>query len=155
MEKYVRVSKSEDAHELAPKVRQEDLDEIKASHNALPLQALTYPFQQLNHKTYSIIGTEQEGVIGMFGVVPSHSKDYGVAWLLSSPELINHTIQFLRECPKWVTEMGQDYKYLYNYVDVRNNVGNKWLKFLGFNLIETVNYGYEKKPFNLMIKEIK
>ena len=35
------------------------------------------------------------------------------------------------------------------------NVGNKWLKFLGFNLIDTVNYGYEKKPFNLMIKEIK
>ena len=155
MEKYVRVSKSEDAHELAPKVRQEDLDEIKASDNALPLQALTYPFQQLNHKTYSIIGTEQEGVIGMFGVVPSNKNDYGVAWLLSSPELLNHTIQFLRECPKWVKEMGQDYKYLYNYVDVRNNVGNKWLKFLGFNLIETVNYGYEKKPFNLMIKEIK
>jgi hypothetical protein len=51
--------------------------------------------------------------------------------------------------------MGQDYKYLYNYVDVRNEVGNKWLKFLGFNLIDTVKYGYEKKLFNLMIKEIK
>ena len=91
----------------------------------------------------------------MFGVVPSDNKEYGVAWLLSSPELLNHTLQFLRECPKWIEEMGQDYKYLYNYVDVRNEVGNKWLKFLGFNLIDTVNYGYEKKLFNLMIKEIK
>jgi len=36
MEKYVRLAKSDDAHELAPKVRQEDLNEIKASHNALP-----------------------------------------------------------------------------------------------------------------------
>jgi len=155
MEKYVRLAKPNDAHELAIKVRQEDLDEIKASHNASPLQALLYPFKELNHKTFSIIGTEQEGVIGMFGVVPSDDKDYGIAWLLSSTELLNHTLQFLRECPKWVAEMGQDYKYLYNYVDVRNSVANKWLKFLGFNNIDTVNYGYEKKPFNLMIKEIK
>ena len=155
MEKYVRLAKSDDAHELATKVRQEDLNEIKASHNALPLQALLHPFKQLNHKTYSIIGTKQEGVIGMFGVVPSDNKEYGVAWLLSSSELLNHTLQFLRECPKWIEEMGQDYKYLYNYVDVRNEVGNKWLKFLGFNLIDTVKYGYEKKLFNLMIKEIK
>ena len=57
MEKYVRLAKSDDAHELAPKVRQEDLNEIKASHNASPLQALLHPFKELNHKTYSIIGT--------------------------------------------------------------------------------------------------
>ena len=102
MEKYVRLAKSDDAHELAPKMREADLNEIKASHNASPLQALLHPFKELNHKTYSIIGTEQEGVIGMFGVVPSDTKQYGVAWLLSSPELLNHTLQFLRECPKWI-----------------------------------------------------
>ena len=37
MEKYVRLAKSDDAHELATKVRQEDLDEIKASHNAFTI----------------------------------------------------------------------------------------------------------------------
>ena len=134
MEKYVRIATPEDAHRLAPKVRKADIDEIKASNN---------------------IGTKEEGVIGMFGVVPCETKDFGIAWLLSSEELINHTIQFLRECPKWVEEMGQDYKYLYNYIDERNIVALKWLEFLKFKHIETLPYGYEKRKFKLMLKEIK
>ena len=156
MEKCVREAVLSDALELAPKMRKLDRQEIQASHGVTPLKALVLPFTYEKHKTFTILGTEQEGVIGMFGSTPSEQDpQYGVAWLLSSEQLFNHTRQFLRECPKWIKEMGQDYKYLYNYVDVRNEVGNKWLKFLGFNLIDTVNYGYEKKLFNLMIKETK
>ena len=50
--------------------------------------------------------------------------------------------------------MSKDYKYLYNYVDERNIVAIKWLQFLGFKDIETLPYGYEKKNFKLMLKEI-
>ena len=154
MQKYVRQATPEDAHKLAPKMRNADREEIKASHNSTPLNALLHPFTQLQHKTFSIIGTEEEDVIGMFGVVPCETKNYGIAWLLSSDELLNHTRQFLRECPKWVNEMSKDYKYLYNYVDERNIVAIKWLQFLGFKDIETLPYGYEKKNFKLMLKEI-
>lgn len=154
MQKYVRQAIPEDAHKLAPKIRKADKEEIKASHNSTPLNALLFPFTQLKHKTFTIIGTEKEDVIGMFGVVPCETKDYGIAWLLSSDELLNHTRQFLRECPKWVNEMSKDYKYLYNYVDERNIVAIKWLQFLGFKDIETLPYGYEKKNFKLMLKEI-
>jgi len=154
MQKYVRQATPEDAHKLAPKMRNADREEIKASHNSTPLNALLFPFTQLKHKTFTIIGTEEEDVIGMFGVVPCETKDYGIAWLLSSEELLNHTRQFLRECPKWVNEMSKDYKYLYNYVDERNIVAIKWLQFLGFKVIETLPYGYEKKNFKLMLKEI-
>ena len=113
-ENYVRKAILADALELAPKMRIGDRKEIMASDGSTPLESLVLPFTQKNAKIYSIVGTQSEGVIGMFGVVPSDKDDYGVAWLLSSPELLNHTIQFLRECPKWVKEMGQDYKYLYN-----------------------------------------
>ena len=154
MQKYVRQAIPEDAHKLAPKMRKADREEIKASHNSTPLNALLFPFTQLKHKTFTIIGTEKEDVIGMFGVVPCETKNYGIAWLLSSEELLNHTRQFLRECPKWVNEMSKDYKYLYNYVDERNIVAIKWLQFLGFKDIETLPYGYEKKNFKLMLKEI-
>ena len=84
MQKYVRQATPEDAHKLAPKIRKADREEIKASHNSTPLNALLHPFTQLQHKTFSIIGTEEEDVIGMFGVVPCETKDYGIAWLLSS-----------------------------------------------------------------------
>ena len=60
MQKYVRQATPEDAHKLAPKIRKADKEEIKASHNSTPLNALLHPFTQLQHKTFSIIGTEEE-----------------------------------------------------------------------------------------------
>ena len=53
---------------LAPKLRESDVSEIWASHKATPLQALTFPFSVKGHMTFSIIGNENQGVIGMFGL---------------------------------------------------------------------------------------
>ena len=156
MEKYVRKAKLDDALELAPKMRKLDRQEIMASHKLSPLKALVLPFTFDNHRTYSIIGTKEEGVIGMFGSSPSeYQKDYGVAWLLSSDQLFNHTRQFLKECPKWVNEMGEGYTHLYNFIDSRNWQSLKWLQFLGFEPKEKLPYGVEQKEFILVIKEIK
>ena len=54
MQKYVRQATPEDAHKLAPKMRKADREEIKASHNSTPLNALLFPFTQLKHKTFTI-----------------------------------------------------------------------------------------------------
>jgi len=51
--------------------------------------------------------------------------------------------------------MGQGYKYLYNFVDKRNTKALRWLKFIGFNIIEEIpEYGYSKIPFYLVLKEV-
>jgi len=155
---YVRLAKIKDAVELAPKIREADVKEIKASDNATPLEALVLPFTYENNnkvKTFSIIGTGEEGVIGMFGVVPSDVEHHGVAWMLASDLLFNHTLRFLKECPFWVEEMGKDYKVLYNFVDKENEYAVRWLKFLGFKITaEEPQYGYGKIPFLLMTKEM-
>ena len=64
-EKYVRPAILKDALELAPKMRKEDRAEILASDNMSPLQALVVPFTIKGAKIYSIIGTKEEGVIGI------------------------------------------------------------------------------------------
>ena len=74
-ENYVRPAKLADSLELAPKIRKGDRQEIMASDGASPLEALVIPFTQKNTKIYSIIGTQSEGVIGMFGSTPSKEKD--------------------------------------------------------------------------------
>jgi len=52
--------------------------------------------------------------------------------------------------------MGKNYKYLYNWVDCRNEKSIKWLRYLGFNTIRRdEQYGKGKMPFYLMMKEIK
>lgn len=151
----VRKAKLEDCLELSTKMKQEDINEIKASDNVEPLEALRYPFFVKGSKTYTIMGTREEGVIGMFGSTPSEDEDYGCAWLLSSDELKKHAVQFMKECPNWVSDMGEGYKYLYNFIDVENTTSRLWLKFLGFKELETIpEYGHAKIPFKLIMKEL-
>ena len=154
-ENYVRKAELKDALELAPKIRKGDRQEIMASNGVSPLEALVTPFTQ-EGKIYSIIGTTSEGVIGMFGSVPSLEKGFGVVWLLSSETLFKHTKQFIKECPKWVDEMSEGYEYVYNFVDERNWKSLKWLQFLGFEPKNKIgDFGIGKMPFLLMMKEVK
>ena len=153
---HVRRAISEDIAFLAPKMRQADRDEIKASDNVGAVEALMTPFQYKGHRTWSVVGTEEEYVIGMFGSVPTLDRDYGVAWLLSSEELFNYKKEFIKQSPEWVDEMGKGYRYLYNWVDCRNEKSIKWLRYLGFKTIRREEqYGKGKMPFYLMMKEIK
>ena len=154
---YVREARVSDCEALAPKIKQEDIDEIKASDNVTPLEGLTAPFKIKGHKTYSMIGTKEEGIIGMFGTVPSlDNPTYGIIWMLGSDEIKNHTKQFLKECPTWIAEASKDYKYVFNFIDIRNQTSRVWLRWLGFKEIRLVNnYGYGKLPFIQFMKEIK
>jgi len=153
-ENYVRKAIIADALELSPKIRKGDREEIMASEGISPLRALVTPFTYDNAKIYSIIGTKDEGVIGMFGSNPTQLPEYGVAWLLSSEKLFKHTKQFIKECPYWVSQMSEGYEYLYNFVDKRNWKSLKWLQFLGFEPKEELQqYGVGKMPFLLMMKE--
>ena len=153
-ENYVRPAILADALQLAPKVRIADREEIRASNGSSPLEALVIPFTYKEGRSYTIIGTAKEGVIGMFGVAPTKDPEYGVAWLLSSETLFKHTKQFIKECPYWVSQMSEGYTYIYNWVDRRNWKSLKWLQYLGFEAKEEMKqYGVGKLPFLLMIKE--
>ena len=154
-ENYVRPAILADAIQLAPKMRIADREEIRASNGSSPLEALVIPFTYKKSRSYTIIGTAKEGVIGMFGVAPTKDPEYGIAWLLSSEDLFKHTKQFIKECPYWVAKMSKDYKYVYNFVDERNWKALKWLQFLGFEPKEKIGrFGVGKIPFLLMMKEV-
>ena len=90
-ENYVRPAILADCLELAPRVRVGDRKEIMASDGHSPLRALVLPFTYDDAKIYSIIGTKDEGVIGMFGSNPTQLPEYGVAWLLSSEKLFKRS----------------------------------------------------------------
>jgi hypothetical protein len=153
-ENYVRPAILADALQLAPKMRKADREEILASHGKTPLESLVVPFTYEKARSYTIVGTAKEGVIGMFGVSPTKDPEYGIAWLLSSEILFKHTKQFIKECPYWVSQMSEGYTYIYNWVDRRNWKSLKWLQYLGFEAKEEIKqFGVGKLPFLLMIKE--
>jgi hypothetical protein len=154
---YVRLAKYEDTFLLAPNIRKADKEELLASDNITPLDALQIPFSKVNSITYSIIedtDNNQEEILGMFGTVPTALKKLGTVWLLSSDKLRKYSKRFIQENQKWIKKIGKDYQCIYNYVDCRNIVSKRWLKHLGFELIETRPYGHAQLDFNLFIKEL-
>jgi hypothetical protein len=83
----------------------------------------------------------------MFGV----SKE-GAIWLLASDDIHRIRFSFLRESRKVIDFLNQKYPKLWNYVDSRNQLHLRWLKWCGFIFLRKVNYGVNQKPFYEFIK---
>jgi len=150
---YVRKGVLDDVLQLHHKIKQSDLDEIRASDNVDAFQALVLPFTKPNSDIYTMI-SDEEKIIGMFGVVASDAPDWGVAWMLTSEELFDemHKPQFIKLCRKWVKELNKDYEFIFNWIDIRNYKSVKWLEFCGFKIMETRNYGHADLPFHLLMR---
>ena len=90
---YVRDAVIKDALVLSKIMRKADREEIMASDGVSALEALVTPFTVDRSTNFSIIGTDDQGVVGMFGCVPSVDPEYGCAWLLQSDLLLKHKKQ--------------------------------------------------------------
>ena len=76
----------------------------------------------------------------------------GSIWLLATPEIYRIRFSFLRECKKVVNLLNRKYKLLWNYVDCRNELHIRWLKWCGFTFLRKINYGVNQKPFYEFVK---
>lgn len=82
------------------------------------------------------------------GVDPGALPELGVVWMVSTPKLKSHQIEFLRTSLPWIKEMNEEYPILHNYVDARNTLHHKWLRWCGFKLLRTVDrWGARSVPF--------
>ena len=147
---YIKVSSLEDAKELSKNLRKEDIEEIKANSNSNPYHAL-YTGVQYSYLPLTIMSDDDRPIMIM-GVIP-HGKKLGMIWLLSSPEIKNISIPFLRNCNGVLDLYLKAYPVLYNYIDARNLLHVKWLRWLGFNFIKVhYDFGYEKRKFIEFVK---
>ena len=141
----IRKTISEDIEFLAPRLRYEDKREVLDSVGLTPYQALTDGFN-LSQICLTIVDTKNIPV-GMFGV----SED-GAIWLLASPDIKRIRFSFLRESRKVVNLLNHKYKILWNFVDCRNELHLRWLKWCGFKFLRKINYGVNQQPFYEFIK---
>ena len=89
--------------------------------------------------------------VGIFGVNDCGSG-VGAIWLLASEDLTTAQISFLRQCRDVVKVLNTKYKILWNFVDCRNSLHIKWLKWCGFKFINKQKYGVLNKPFYEFIR---
>ena len=143
---YYRPAVKADVYVLAPKLRDQDKAEVKASSGMNPEEALLYSFEA-GGEVNSIIAPDGE-VIGMFGVSPTPDPTLGIPWLLASPRLPEVSREFIPQSKEWVIEVNKKYPLLLNYVDKRNTIAIRWLRKLGFTFIaEIEEFGVGQKPF--------
>ena len=58
-------------------------------------------------------------------------------------------VEFARKSKGYVLRMSKEFPILENYVDARNTLAKRWLKWCGFTIEPPVEYGPEGLPFHL------
>ena len=146
---HFRLSTLEDIKYLAPRLRKEDKQEILAGSGLIPYEALLKGYLE-NVIVFTIVNTKNKPV-GIFGVNDC-GNGLGAIWLVATNDLSTVQISFLRQCREVVKVFNNKYKILWNFVDCRNSLHIKWLKWCGFKFIRKTNYGVLQKPFYEIIR---
>ncbi len=136
----------EHALELAENMRDADRQEAWDLAHHTPEQATVLSLEASGGTT---TGLADGKVVCMFGVESAAIiSTTGVPWLLTTDGVERHAQAFLRRNRKVVADMRGRYPLLRNYVDERNLLSIKWLKWLGFDVMPPVPFGVERFPFH-------
>lgn len=135
---------------VAANMRKADIDEVKAGLGCSPLDTLAYCFF-MGQPCMTMVG-HNGNPVGMWGVVPDGMyPEAGRIWLLGTDELVEdrvNQVRFLKEAQKELKRMEERYQVLFNFMDARNVVHKRWLRWMGFTFIaEHPNYGAEGRLF--------
>lgn len=130
---FARASVPGDVAELAVTMREADRRELAVGGVALPFDALQRGFTYSTHPQ-TIVGTDGSPV-AMYGVVPLGHR-VGSPWMLGSDGLEEISVPFLRASQGVVADMLRDFDYLHNEVWEGNTLHIRWLKWLGFTVLD-------------------
>ena len=153
MEYTVEKASMGDCLELAPKMRQSDIQEIWSSGRFTPTSGLVESLEASGEHSYALKLDDE--VVGMFGVAPCNKKSgIGIVWLMGADNMTSYKRGFYKVSQKYLKKFLALYKTVFNYVDERNTSSSKWLESLGFrNLHREPKFGVDKVPFNLYVKD--
>lgn len=144
---HIREVRDGDIEYVAERLRDADLREVQAASGLEPHVALRYSYE-LSGLACTIVG-DQGHPVALFGVSPIDDVT-GCVWLLSSDELTKGKLgrQFVRECRSHFDRLNDYRPLLTNFVDERNTVHIRWLKWAGCHFIQRCEkYGVEHRPF--------
>jgi len=143
METKVRQATQADVIKLQGKLRVADEQECQAVAHISADEALQLSFDHSQLVWTGFIDDEPILMFGAGGVVP-----YGVPWLLATDRIIEVGHQVLRRSRQYIHQMLGLYSYLENFVDAKNLISIKWLKWCGFHVEHPVYYGMNEKLFH-------
>jgi hypothetical protein len=142
----VRFADRRDAEVLALRLRAADLLEIQAALGASPGVVLLRGVEA-SDPCYAVV--DGPSVLALFGVVPMVGRlDAGSVWLLASEDFAARSSFIVRWSKSWIARLHERYRVLTNYVDARNEVHLRWLRWCGFVFVRRIeHFGVMGLPF--------
>lgn len=129
---------------LARTMRLVDRQEILASSGEAALTVLRDSWDQSDIRYFFYLDGQPVAALGVVQL----TETIGVPWLLCGENVEDiPNAEFWRISKTTIGIFEEDYHVLTNYVDERNLSSRRWLRHLGFSEMETINYGFAKRPF--------
>lgn len=135
---------------VAAHMRQADIDELAAC-GTTPEAALLYGFYNGAECYAGLIDGEP---ICIFGITLESDDGNAIPWLMGTDGIDKNRKVFMRESRLLFTAFCAKYRYMRNWIDVRNVKSITWLKWLGFQVGDPEPYGPYGLPFRAFWKEV-
>ncbi|MDA0798710.1 MAG: hypothetical protein O2884_08580 [Chloroflexi bacterium] len=136
------------AVDLASRLRKADREEVWASHRLAPVDAVMDAVLRSRDPS---MGTVDGVPVIVFGDAPDTPIGTSTSpWMLATDELERHARTFLLLSRVFLHELTDDcgFRYLHNYVDARNLISIRWLRWLGFTVYPAAPFGVDGQPFH-------
>lgn len=146
----VEVVKLEPRHAaIVPYLRQADLEEIRASVGIPPALAVGFSIAtsapgwavELHGEPVAVFGARR---------VPDPAgagRRSGVPWLVATDAIDQYPVHFYRVSRSIISDIRNQYDYLENWVDERNALSVRWLKWARFTVAEPEPWGVMRLGF--------
>jgi hypothetical protein len=127
-------------------MREADKNEVMASSGCNPFDALSRSMLSSDKCWTGVIGGRPSF---MFGVTPiSLLAGAGAPWMLGTDDVLSVRREFLKRTKGYVAQMWLMFPVLKNFVDARNTESIRWLKWIGFEVMESIPYGIHGELFH-------
>ena len=135
---------------MASRLRAPDLQEV-VSRGSKPLDAIVKGYVY-GDRTVTILADGDP--ICIYGAVSTgRSPKSASVWMLGTDGVYTHRSQFIKESRERVQDLIKDYEVVWNYVDSRNHLHVRWLRWLGFSFIRsTTEVSVDGTPYYEFVK---
>jgi len=129
---------------IIPRLRQADIDEIRAMTGISAKIAVSHSIACADPGWAAEADGRTEAV---FGAGPVNAE-LGRPWLVGTDEVAKHPVTFYRLSRGIVDGMKTRYEQLENWVDARNELSIRWLRWLGFHIDDAEPVGVNGEMFH-------
>lgn len=136
----------EDLEFIIANIREEDRQEVADFDGDTIADVLEPTPDMFEH---SWVWEYKGQVHAVFGVNPIEGHEgVGVIWMLATKFINEHLSAFISSSRLAVNMVVKNYKYVYNYVSVKNKKSIRWLKWVGFDMRDAEPIGVNGAMFN-------